>query len=57
MTHRRYTFTLNNPEIEHGGVEALFRGKYLYLVFQLEQAPSGTPHFQGAIRFVNLYFY
>lgn len=55
-TNRRWTFTLNNPGAgeEPEAVKAKFgTGKgYRYLVFQLEQGASGTPHYQGLIGWV-----
>jgi len=44
--NRDWCFTLNNPDSE---VE--FTSKMKYLVYQLEEGDSGTPHFQGFVQF------
>lgn len=45
---RSWTFTLNNP-----GARPVFdESKMKYMIYQLEQGESGTPHLQGYISFL-----
>lgn len=45
---KRWTFTLNNPELDADAMHEKFAEKgYKYLVFQKEVGDNDTPHYQG----------
>ncbi len=46
----RWCFTLNNPKIFPSELEAKFKDKAKYLVFQMEEGEDKTRHFQGYVR-------
>ncbi len=52
---RRWVFTINNPTEEDLVSLGILMDKptVLYAIFQLESGGSGTPHYQGYVRFAN----